>query len=227
MTTSWSTDDLFKCFGGSQDSSRKHFYLVQLSFMLVSWHCFPLQFHFKLGNLFFFTLGLFYKNDKHDRTNRTLNFGIHTVWLVLKFYKIMILTTSKGCLHSVTKSQWVPDDFQGQHLVVYFSKILIAILQLVLSLRVARFHHTWTAQEKFIWKDKTRNILLSLRYSISFRTWSQFPHHSANMPEKAEKMRLHCSKRCLLLFKQSLFNNTYSHLYIFNGSIIFVICCNE
>lgn len=42
----------------------------------------------------FFTLGLFYKDDKHDCIDSKSNFGIYAVGFVLKFYKIMTLNTS-------------------------------------------------------------------------------------------------------------------------------------
>lgn len=151
--------------------ARKHFYLVQFNFTLVSWHCFSLQFHFKLGIIFFYT-GTFLQK-------------CHT-WL----HKLHIELWNPCCLTSFEILQnnnlckiqrlpplcyKVPVDSKGLPRpapMIYFSKILIAMLQLMLSLRVARFHQMWAAQERFIWKDKTRNILLSLRHYISFRTWT-------------------------------------------------------
>lgn len=138
---------------GSQDSSKLENTFIWYNYASCWSHGTAFHCNFNLSwELLFFTLELSYKNDKHDCTSRTLNFGIHTVWLVLEFSKIMILITSKDCLHLVTRSWWVPKDFQGQPLMVHFSKILIAMLQLMLSLRVARFHqhgqHKKSAYEK-------------------------------------------------------------------------------
>lgn len=125
--------------------------------------------------------------------NRTLNFGICTVWLVLKFYKIMILTTSKDCPRSVTKSQWVPKDFQGQNLMVYFLKILIAMLhsahafseggQISPNADSTRKVHMKTQNQKYSAEPKALYF---------FQDLNLIPHHSANMPEKAVHGKWDC-----------------------------------
>lgn len=196
--------------------------------MLVSWHCFPLQVHFKLGNLLFFYTGTFLQ--KWQKWLHKPHFELWNPYCMTSFeilqnndpYNIQGL--SPLCYKVPVGSRWLPrpapcglflKDSHCHAPAHAFSEGG----QISPHMDSTRKVHMKRKNQKYSTEPKSQHFFQDLNLIPSFckYAWKGI----------AWKTRLHCSKRCLLLFKQSLFNNTYSHLCIFNRSIIFVICCNE